>query len=70
MALYRAISLDGQFCAAFDSAAFNNSTSCLCRNTCTKAVSTCAVAGMWLVGSFWHILSIVAFLSVFCKTND
>ena len=51
--------LDSELCAAFDSAAFDHSTTGFRSNTSTEAVCTSAVTRMWLVSSFWHISTIL-----------
>jgi hypothetical protein len=54
-------------CAAFDAAALNHSTTGFCRNTGTEPMSTGAVTRVWLVGSFWHISSILPIFSLIYK---
>lgn len=61
------ILLNGEFCAALDTTAFDHSAASLRGNTGTKTVRTCAVSCVWLVGSFWHICIIVPNLAGFYK---
>ena len=61
------LELDGQFSAAFDTAALDHCATCFCRYTSTKAVCTSAVTSVWLVCSLWHICSILLQFSYFFK---
>jgi hypothetical protein len=53
--------LDRQLGSAFNTTAFDNGSACLGSNASTKAVGSRAVACVWLVGSLWHICSILLF---------
>src|SRR5689334_21433029 len=44
--------------ATLDAASGHNQTAGAAGHALQKAVHTCAVAFLWLVGSFWHMLSL------------
>lgn len=47
--------LDSDLSATFRTTTLQHVATSFCGDTCAKTVSPCAVACVWLVGSFWHI---------------